>query len=230
MRAHRGGQFDPHVAEPAEPDDPDLAAFTDAILAKRRKGGDPGAQQGRDAGHVHAGGYLADEMVADHDMVRIAALGQRSVLLVDPVIGADHPFLAKDFPAVLALLALHATVDHAADRDGVADLMRGDVAADRGDGADDFVARDHRIAAVFPVVAAGVKIAVTDAGVADLDRHVVGSKIAALEAHRLERLVGGVGAPSLGGGRHMASPELAGAGEQSLCLGEMGAVDHPTIH
>ena len=67
-----------------------------------------------------------------------------------------------------------------------------------GDGADDLMAGDDRIARAAPVVAAGVEIAVADAGVGDLDRDIVGAQVAALEFHHLERLVGGVGAPSLG--------------------------------
>ena len=74
VRAHRRGELDAHVAEPAEADDRHLGARADIILAKRRVGGDPGAEQRRDAAGVHAFGHLADEMVADDDMVGVAAL------------------------------------------------------------------------------------------------------------------------------------------------------------
>jgi hypothetical protein len=68
-------------------------------------------------------------MIADHDMVGIAALGKRAVLLVDPVVGADHSLLTEDLPTFLALGALHAAVDHAADRNRVTDLVGRDVRA-----------------------------------------------------------------------------------------------------
>jgi hypothetical protein len=47
-----------------------------------------------------------------------------------------------------------------------------------------------------------------NAGVADLDCDIVGAKIAALEMHRLEWLVGGLCTPSGGLRRHIMSPEL----------------------
>jgi len=141
-------------------------------------------------------------MVAHHDMVGVAALADRLIVAVGAVVGLDTAFAAEHFPPLEALVAGHAAVDHAADRDRVADGMARHLVADRGDGADDLVAGDDRVARPAPVVAAGVEIAVADAGVSDLDRNVVGPKIAALELHRLQRLVGGVGAPATGLGRH----------------------------
>ena len=123
VRAHRRAELDAHVAKPAEADDRHLGAGADAILAERRVGRDPGAQQGRDAARVHAVGHLADEMVAHDDMVGVAALGDRAVVIVGAVVGLDAALAAEDFPAFEALVARHAAVDHAADRDRVADLV-----------------------------------------------------------------------------------------------------------
>ena len=67
------------------------------------------------------------------------------IVAVLAVVGLDAAFAAEDFPALQALVALHAAVDHAADGDRVADLVAGDLAADGGDGADDLVAGDVRI-------------------------------------------------------------------------------------
>src|SRR6185503_20818535 len=69
----------------------------------------------------------------------------------------------------------------------------------RGDGADDLVARNDRVAAVMPVVAALVQVGMADASVSDLDRDIVRPKRAAFDRHRLEGLVGGFGAPGLRG-------------------------------
>src|SRR5205085_5702222 len=96
------------------------------------------------------------------------------------------------------LVALHAAVDHATDRDRVADAVAGDFVADRGDRADDLVTRDARVDRALPVVAAGMEVAVANAGVGDLDRDIVWPERAALEVHRAERLVGRIGAPALG--------------------------------
>jgi hypothetical protein len=108
-------------------------------------------------------------MVADDDMVGVATLADCAVVIVDAVVGLDAALAAEDFPAFQALVALHAAVDHATDRDRVADAVAGDLVADCGDGTDDLVARDDRIAGAAPVVAAGMKVAVADAGVSDLD-------------------------------------------------------------
>ena len=107
-------------------------------------------------------GHLQHEMVADHDMVGVAALADRAVVIIGAVVGLDAALAAEDFPAVEALVASHAAVDHAADRDRVADLVAGDLIADRGDRADDLVAGNHRVAGAAPVVAAGVKVAVAN--------------------------------------------------------------------
>ena len=71
-----------------------------------------------------------------------------------------------------------------------------------------------------------------DAGVGDLDRDVVGAQVAALELHQLQRLVGGVGAPSLGCGSASSCLLVVqrARDEDRLRLDEMGAVDHSTIH
>jgi citrate lyase beta subunit len=143
-----------------------------------------GAEQRRDALGVHAVRHLAHEMIADDHMIGVAALADRSVVIVGAVVGLDAALAAEDFPAFQALVALHAAVDHATDRDRVADAVAGDLVADCGDGTDDLVARDDRIAGAAPVVAAGMMVAMADAGVSDLDRYVVGAERAALELHR----------------------------------------------
>src|SRR5512139_1974235 len=113
-------------------------------------------------------------MVADDDMVGVAALADRAVVIVLAVVGLDASFATEDFPAFQALVALHAAVDHAADRDRVSDPVPRDLVADSGDDPDDLVTRDDGIACAAPVVPAGVEVAVANAGVGDLDDDVVG--------------------------------------------------------
>ena len=166
----------PMWPSPPRPDDRDLGALADLVLAERRVGGDAGAQQGRDARLVHAVGHLEHEMVADDDMVGVAALGDLAVVAVGAVVGLGAALAAEHFPALEALVAGHAAVDHAADRDDVADLVPGDLGADRGDLADDLVARDDRVAGAVPVVAAVWRSRVADAGVGDADGDIVGAE------------------------------------------------------
>ena len=72
----------------------------------------------------------------------VAALGRLAVV-ARAVVGQDGALGAELLLAVLAVLALAARVDHAADADAVADLVPRHAVADRGDDAGDLVARDH---------------------------------------------------------------------------------------
>jgi hypothetical protein len=68
------GELDAHMAEPADADDSDLLAGPDLPVAKRRPGGDAGAQQRRDRGELLLGmADLEDELLVDDDALRIAA-------------------------------------------------------------------------------------------------------------------------------------------------------------
>src|SRR5207248_9392974 len=116
----------------------------------------PGAEQRRDPARVHAGGNLAHEVVANDDVVGVAALADRTVVIVGAVVSLDAALAAEHLPAFEALVALHATVDHAAHSDRVTDAMACDLVADCGDGADDLVAGYDRVSRTGPVVACGV--------------------------------------------------------------------------
>src|SRR6476661_4228585 len=135
-------------------------------------------------------------MFAGDDMVRIAAAGDAAVLLVEVTVGKGRAFQAELLPPVVAFAAVEATVDHGADRDRVADLVRSDFRPDGGDNADDLMPRDSGRAHLAPVAPAMVEVAVADAGVGDADRNVVGAQVAAFEADRFQRLAGGAGAPA----------------------------------
>ena len=90
-----------------------------------------------------------------------------------------------------------AAVDEAADADRVADLEALDVAADRGDVADDLVPRHARIQGAGPLGAHRVQIRMADAAIGDFDLHVARTGLAALDVDRLKRLVGRMGAIGL---------------------------------
>jgi hypothetical protein len=71
-----------------------------------------------------------------------------------------------------------------ADADALAYDGSVDVRADRGDGADDLVARDERVAADAPVVVDEVDVGVADAAVRDADLDVVGPELSGRVAER----------------------------------------------
>src|SRR6185312_13685152 len=91
-----------------------------------------------------------------------------------------------------------ATVHHATDAHGVADLEALHILADRGDGSDDFMARHGGIHRVAPFVAHGVQVGMAHAAELDVDGDIVRAGYAAFDGVGAERLVGGVG--GVGGG------------------------------
>ena len=74
--------------------------------------------------------------------------------------------------------------------DRIADLEPGDVVADRADVADDLVAGHAGIERAAPFGADRVQVGMADAAKGDVDLDVVRAGRAALDVHRLERLVG----------------------------------------
>jgi hypothetical protein len=75
--------------------------------------------------------------------------------------------------ARLAVVALAAGVDHAADAHAVADRELGDAGADLGDDAGDLVAGDHREDGLAPALLGLVDVGVADTGELDVDQNVV---------------------------------------------------------
>jgi len=126
------GDLDGHVPEPAEADDGDLLAGTSTPVVQGRVRGDAGTQQrGRDV-EAEAVEDAKDEAFGDDDVGGVAALGELAVLAGDAV-GADVALDAELLFTCLAVAALAAGVDHAADADPVADCVPGDLVADLGD-------------------------------------------------------------------------------------------------
>ena len=91
-------------------------------------------------------------------------------VVADGVVGADHAAArAVLLEAGLAVVALAAGVDEAADADAVADLVLGHLGADLGDDAGDLVAGDHRVVRLAPLGLDGVDVGVADAGELDVE-------------------------------------------------------------
>ena len=183
MRAQRFRQLDRHVPEPAEADDGHLAVLADVPMAQGRPCGDPRAEKRRRGLEVQPVGDFHDEFFLHDDPVGIAAIGRRP-FPVEGVVSVGRPAAAVLLQTVFAGVAFEAGVDHAADADVIA-LAEARHIQPHGDNApDDFVSRDHGIDRVAPVVARLMQIGMADAAVEDLDRHIVGARIAAFELKR----------------------------------------------
>ena len=133
------------MAESAHADDGDARAWAGVPALERRISGDACAQQRCRLRGVEAGGDREDEVLVRDDLLRVAALRDRAVGGVGPVVGLGVAGQAVLVAALQALAALTTGVGLAADADGVADLVLGDGAADLDDAADDLVADDLRI-------------------------------------------------------------------------------------
>ena len=206
LGAHRRGDLDAHVAEPAEAEDRHALGAAGDLLAgapaaQRGVGGDAGAQQ---RGGLVEGDLVRDpqhEALVDDDLLRVAALGDGAVDVLR-VVGADVALEAVLLLVGEALLAGPAGVHEAAHTHAVADLPVGDVAADGGDGAGDLVPDGEGEVRLAPLVADGVDVAVADAGGLDVDDHVVRTGVAALDRGDAERLVRAGLLQGLDGDRH----------------------------
>jgi hypothetical protein len=143
LGAHRGGDLHGDVAEPAHADDRDFHALACAPALQRRVSRDAGAQQRRGVLQIEAVGDLDDESVADDDLLAVAAECRLAVVLAT-VVRRHGVLRAELLLARLAVLALAAGVDEAADADAIAGGKLADGVAHIGDDPGDLVAGDHR--------------------------------------------------------------------------------------
>lgn len=151
-----------------------------------------GAEQRR--GHVQRQAVGdAHGVVLVHDDVRgVAAVGGGAVP-VDGVVRGGVALGAVLLQAGLAVVALPAGVDHAADTHAVAHGELGDSGAGLGDDSGDLVAGDHREDALSPAVAGLVDVRVADTGELDVDQDVELTDRASLDGGALQRSLRGRG-------------------------------------
>ena len=204
MRAHRVGELDAHVPQPADADHAHLLARTGLPVPQRRIGGDARAQQRRHRGELVF--RMRDPQhiaLVHHDPLRIAAervagrVGRRGI------VGADHA-VAIVLQPVRAVVAPLATVDDAADADEIALAESRHLRADRRDAAHDLVAGNARPARARPFRARLMQIRMADAAIDDLDLNVVRTGRPARDLHRFEGAISGIGAVGLHG--HRSAP------------------------
>ena len=197
------GEFNRHMAEAAETDDRDFAAFADVPVAQWRPGGDAGAEDGRHGFGIEVFRHFQHEGIADGDGFGIAAVGGLAVVFVDAAVGRNEAVFAVLLEIMFAGLAVAAAIDEAADADEVASLELADLCADAAHAADDFMSRHYGVYRAAPVVTGGVQVAVADAGVEDVDNDVISARRALFEGEGGERAGGGlsgVGFDSFGHG------------------------------
>ncbi len=163
-------------------------------MAQGRVECDAGAEQRRGRFQVEFVGKVEDEIFRHDNEVGIAAVSRLAILL-DAVVGRDHSLLAILFQTFGAARAILTGIDQTTDRGEVALPELGHVLAHRGDAADDFVAGDHRVSAVAPIVARLMKIGMANAGIKNFDPHIARPQGPALEGEwrqRSGRALGGV--------------------------------------
>ena len=221
VRAEGPGELHAHVTEAAETDDADLLARADLPVAERRIGRDTRAEQGSGRGKVQALRDAEGEGLVDDDGGGVAAEGVAAEVLVGAVIGERGSREAELLQALLAARAGAAGVDHAARGADVADLDLGDLGADRGDAADDLVARDAGIVRARPFAAGRMDVGVADAAEENLHRDIGRAGRAPGDLHRGEQGGGGGGAVGLGGGSHGRESTLGSGTPRDASRGEL---------
>ena len=137
---------------------------------------------------------LQDKPVVDDDLPGVAAQRMSRRLCRRSVVGSDEAVLAVLLQSFVAGMAMLAAADETTHAHGFADAESGDVGTHRGDVTDDFMARDTGIFGPAPFGSNGVEIGMAHPAVGDLDLDVMVARIAPLDVHGFERLVGGVGA------------------------------------
>ena len=123
-------------------------------------------------------------MLVDDDALRIAAIGLSARHLVGRRISQREAIEAVLLAIGEAIVADAARCNHAADAADVTDLEFGDFVADRRDATDDFVAGDHRIGLLPPLLADMVDVGVADPGIKNLDQDIARTDRAALDRDR----------------------------------------------
>jgi hypothetical protein len=138
------------------------------VVAERSVDGDAGAEEWGSGDGVECVGYGDGEAAVDADCG-----GEASVAADAGGLG----FRAEVFVAGAAPLADAAGVCLPADADALTDGGAVNVRTDGGDGADDLVAGDERVAADSPVVVDEVGVGVADTAVSDADLDLVGPEL-----------------------------------------------------
>src|SRR5690606_5215525 len=125
-----------------------------------------------------------------HDPLRVTAQRPAGLVGNGRVVGADHAVAVVLQPG-LAILAVPATADGAADPHQIAHLIPRHLRAARTHAADDFMARHTGESGAGPFGTYLVQVRVADAAIEDVDLHIMRARRAAGDLHGFERLGAG---------------------------------------
>lgn len=104
------------------------------------------------------------------------------------VVSSNHAFVAVVLLAILAVIAVAARVNEAANTSVITDLKLGHIFADSNNNSGNFVARNHREQSRAPLFASLVNVGVADTSIGNFDVHIVVTNCATLDGVRYERL------------------------------------------
>ena len=168
LQAHRLCILDRDLAKTADTGDDHPLAGPRIGLLQSLVGGDPGAEDRRNGGKIHAGRQSRRKgSRSNHIFGKTAVHTVAGIVLV----------LAQRLPAGFAIFAAHAGVMQPGDTHRIAEFEIGDIRSQRGDHAGGLVAgneRWHRLDR--PIAGGGVQIGVTDAAGLDLDENLSPSR------------------------------------------------------
>ncbi len=198
MRAEGVGEFEAHVAESAEADDADFFSGADVPVAERGVGGDSGAEERGDGGEVEVGGDGVCEALVDDVVAGVAAHGDGAVDAIFGCVGEGGAFSAEMFFSAVTGRAVAAGIDDDADCGNVSGLKLFGRVPSSDYTADDFVAGDHGVDGLTPLVAGHVEVGVADSAIENFDSDLGGAGFAAAEAVRCERRPGICGGITFG--------------------------------
>lgn len=191
--AHCIGQLDAHMAQPADTHDADLVSRPHLPVTQRGIRRNPCAEQRCDCGELRFVVPDAQNIaLMHHDLLRIAAQSVTGRVSRRPVIRADH-VVAIVLQPFVAICAVPATVNDAANSDELAHLEARHICADRRNTPDDFVSRHTGKQRASPLGAYLMDVGMADTTERDVDFHVVRARRAADDVHRFKSFVAGIG-------------------------------------
>jgi len=181
------GKFHSHVPEAAESYDSYLLAFFHVPVTERGICGDPCAKQRRGRCRIQLFRYAQHKRFVDHDAVGISAVSYATKMFIFRVVGKGWHTVAELFVARAAVRAGAVGIDQTAHGGEISRFEFLDGGAGFHDSTNDFMARHagiHSRHHVFPFIAYLMKIGVADSAVQNLDLHIVGSGLTALDGGR----------------------------------------------
>ena len=168
------------MAQSAEPDNPNLLAFTNIPVPQRRVRRDARAQERRCAGRIKPIRYSQNKCFINHNAVGISAVCNPAKHLVGTVISQDQFVLAILLLAGETTGTLTAGTDHTTHRGEISGFEFLDRASGLYYTADNFMSWNagiNRWHELVPFIAHGVQIRVTHSAVQDIDLNIGGPGI-----------------------------------------------------